>query len=262
MKSKLKGLGLGAALLLSLTAMTAGTALAGNAIDSPGKADADTTQLNYTGQGTGGGVISDQECGDKADPGSGGFQNGATADNYILWIYNQGGSSNGDDVLHVNGDTYDASGGHQIVTPGYDVSTMTAYVTFTVNDPGNGSWVLTISHGCFSGEQNPLPPGGSIQGPCADPAYYAIFDNTTGTGTAIKFRFSWYNTNGYNVVTKVVPDGQMYTTFQHWAKPGTVLKLGYKDPNTGTWINLQKLTAANGSYPACDVTPGFSGQPV
>ena len=132
MKSKLTGLALGAAMLLSVTAMTAGTAFAASAIDSPSKAQADTTQLNYTGQGPTVQTITDQECGDKADPGSGGFQNGATADNYILWLYNQGGSSNGDDVLHVNGDTYDASGGHQIVTPGYDVSAMTAYVTFTV----------------------------------------------------------------------------------------------------------------------------------
>lgn len=49
MKSKLKGLGLGAALLLSLTAMSAGTAFADASVDSPGKVQADTTQLNFTG---------------------------------------------------------------------------------------------------------------------------------------------------------------------------------------------------------------------
>ena len=256
MKSKLT-LGLGAAMLLSMSAMTAGTAFADAQVDSPGKVQADTTQLNYTGQGTSGGQIEDQKCGDNADFGSGNDLHGATADNYILWIFNAGGTTNGDEALHVNGDTYTDSDSHQIVTPGYDVSTLTAYMSFTVNDPGNGSWVLTISHGCFTKQDQEITPQGSINGPCSDPAYYAVFDNSQSNVT-LKFRMVWYTTTGVHTKKKDVPGGSIYTTYQHWAKPGTWIYVGYKDPNTGVWTNLASLQAAHGNYPPCDFTPGWS----
>jgi hypothetical protein len=259
MNSKLTRLGLGAAMLLSLTAMTAGTAFADAVHNSGDTVDQDTVQLNWTGNGT----PVDQKCGDSADPGHLGYENGATADNYMLWIFStDGGSTTGAVTITINGTTYsDTNDGHQIVTPFIDPSTIntsdgSAHTNFVVATTGGGAWILTISHGC-DGEQDQLPPTGMIQGPCADPAYYAVFDNS-GPTTAIKFRFSWYNNSGYNVVTKVVPAGMVYTTFQHWAKPGTVMKVGYKDPNTGVWTNLAKMTSVKGSYPACDVTPGFS----
>jgi hypothetical protein len=259
MKSKWTGLGLGAALLLSLSAMTAGTALAASSVDSPGKVQADTTQLNYTGQGTSNGQLNTEQCGDNADPGAGGWQNGATADDYILWIFDtDGGNTNGDEMLNVNGDTY--TGGHQVVTPSYDLSAITAFMSFTVGSTGSGDWNLVISHGCIKAhEDQNIAPAATIFGPCADPAYYALFDNSA-SNVAIKFRMTWFNTHGFNVVSKVVPGGAMYTTFQHWAKPGTMVKVSYKDPNTGLWVNLASLLSVHGSFPACVYTPGW-GQP-
>ena len=253
MKSKFT-LGLGAAMLLSLSAMTAGTAFAASTINSPGTAGTDTTQLNYTGQGTTGGQFNSELCGDNADPGSGGFQNGADANNYILWIFNSKATTSSE-VLHVNGDTYDAAGLHQIVTPAYDLSTIDAYMTFTTSVGGH--MVLTISHGCGGGEQDQqINATGTIGGPCADPAYYAVFDNT-GSNVPIRFRMTWFNTHGFNVVSKWVPAGQTYTTFQHWAKPGTVVRISYKDPNTLLWVPIDSLTVVHGVFPACDVQPGF-----
>lgn len=256
MLSKVGRLGVAAAMLLSLMAMGAGTAFAATEIDSPGDAALDTTQLNYTGQGTSGGQFNEELCGDSADPGAGGFQNGADANNYILWLFNSNATTTGD-TLHVNGNSY-AITNHQIVTPAVDLSTVDAYVTFTVTDPGH--MVLTISHGCGGGgeEDQPLTPDGWINGPCADPAYYATFDNTSNA-VPVKFRFTWYNTHGLNRTTKIVPAGFTFITYQHWAKPGTLLKVGWKDPNTGHWHNLDTVTAAKGHYPPCDPDEGFHG---
>lgn len=106
-------------------------------------------------------------------------------------------------------------------------------------------------------EDDIIDPKGDILGPCADPAYYAIFDNT-GSTVAIKFKFIWYNNLGKHVTTKTVPAGSMYTTWQHWVKPFTQMKVGYKDPTTGVWINLVKETSVKGVYPVCPYSPGFS----
>jgi hypothetical protein len=100
-------------------------------------------------------------------------------------------------------------------------------------------------------------PTGDILGPCADPAYYAFFDNS-GSDTAIRFRFTWYNNLGYHVASRVVPAGATYTTWQHWVKPFTQMKVGYKDPATGIWINLVKETSVQVSFPICEYEPGFS----
>jgi hypothetical protein len=106
-------------------------------------------------------------------------------------------------------------------------------------------------------EDDVIEPDGDILGPCADPAYYAFFDNTAST-VALKFKFVWYNNLGKNVITKIVPAGSTYTTWQHWVKPFTEMKVGYKDPNTGIWINLVKETSVKGRYPVCPYSPGFS----
>lgn len=263
MKSKLTGLGLGAALLLTLSAMTAGTAFAAAVHDSGDKVDQDTVQLNWTGNG----VPVDQKCGDSADPGHLGYENGATADNYMLWIFTtDGGATTGAVTITINGTTYsDTNDGHQIVTPFIDPSTInatdgSAHTNFVVETTGGGAWVLTISHGCGGEEDQKIMPAGSIFGPCADPAYYGVFDNSQSNVT-LTFRYVWYTTTGVHTKKKDVPGGMTYTTYSHWSKPGTWIYVGFKDPNTGVWTNLAKMQAAHGNYPPCDFTPGWS-QPV
>jgi len=106
-------------------------------------------------------------------------------------------------------------------------------------------------------EDQVIDPKGSIGGPCADPAYYGIFDNSTST-VPIRFRFTWYTTLGHNKIVKMVPGGMKYTTVQRWAKPGTPVRVGYQDPVTFEWHNLDNLIADHGSFPPCDYVPGWS----
>jgi hypothetical protein len=99
-------------------------------------------------------------------------------------------------------------------------------------------------------------PDGGIGGPCNDPAYYGIFDNT-GSDEAIRFRMRWTTTTGAHVASLWVPGGQIYRTWEHWAKPGTVVRVGYKDSSNGRWINIASTVAVHGSFPACDYQRGF-----
>jgi len=252
---RLSRFGLAMAMLLTVTAFGAGTAFAATSVDSPNKVDSDTIRLNWTGQGG-----ADGSCGAQADFGTQGAVNGATADDYLLWIFNtDGGDTTANATLTVDGNTYTSTNGHQFVTPGFDPSTIAdAHTNFVVAETGNGSWVLTISHGCIGTvEDEFIPPTGHIGGPCADPAYYAVMDNSAGN-TLVKFRFRWYNNNGLNTSVKWVPAGDTFTTWQHWAKPGTYVSLSYKDPNTGMWVLLDKELVVKGRYPACDYTPGWT----
>lgn len=105
-------------------------------------------------------------------------------------------------------------------------------------------------------EEDVIKPEGSIGGPCDDPAYYGVFDNTDST-VAIRFRFKWTTNYGVHVVTKVVPAGSIYRTWEHWAKPDTFVRVSYKSPDTGRWINLASLVAGHGSYPPCVYQRGF-----
>jgi hypothetical protein len=102
-----------------------------------------------------------------------------------------------------------------------------------------------------------IPPDGEIFGPCADPAYYAFMDNSAGN-TLVKMRFRWYNNNGLNTSVKWLAPGDTFTTWQHWAKPGTYVSLSYKDPNTGLWVLLDKELVVKGRYPVCEYTPGWT----
>jgi hypothetical protein len=104
-----------------------------------------------------------------------------------------------------------------------------------------------------------VDPAGSIGGPCADPAYYGIFDNT-GSDVTIRFRFRWYTNYGLHTITKNVPAGAVYKTWEHWVKPFTVVRVGYQHPDTGAWINLAKLTSVKGVYPPCEYQRGFQTQ--
>ena len=209
------------------------------------------SSLNWTGNG----VPVDSKCGDSADFGTEGQVNGATPDDYLLWIFTtDGGSTTGTVSLTIDGNTYSTAGGHQIVTPGIDPSTiLDAHTNFTVTlGTGSGAWILTISHGCVGTvEDLPFAPTGSLGGPCADPAYYAIFDNT-GTDASyapVKFRMRWYNNHGLNAVTKFVPGGFKWTTYQHWAKPGTIVSVSYKDPISGAWILIEKTDCRSWQLP-------------
>jgi hypothetical protein len=105
-------------------------------------------------------------------------------------------------------------------------------------------------------EDRVIAPQGDIGGPCADPAYYGIFDNTAST-VPLKFRFRWYDSNGLNVVTKIVPAGAIYRTWEHWVSPNTVIRVAYQDPDTGVWITLTSETSVNGLYPPCEYQRGF-----
>jgi len=247
--------GLAMAMLLSMTALGAGTAFAATSVDSPNKVDSDTVRLNWTGQGG-----ADGKCGADADFGTQGAVNGATADDYLLWIFNtDGGDTTANATLTVDGNTYTSTNGHQFVTPGFDPSTIAdAHTNFVVADTGNGDWVLTISHGCIGTvEDEFIPPTGSIEGPCADPAYYAIMDNSAGN-TLVKMRFRWYNNNGLNTTVKWLAPGDTFTTWQHWAKPGTKVTLSYKDPNSGLWVKIDQETVLKGRFPECQYTPGWT----
>jgi len=105
-------------------------------------------------------------------------------------------------------------------------------------------------------EDRVVAPTGSIGGPCADPAYYGIFDNSAST-IDIKFRLRWYTTDGLQTVTKWVPAGAIYRTWEHWSKPATTVRVAYLDPDTGIWVNLQTITSGTGMYPACGYLHGF-----
>jgi hypothetical protein len=101
-----------------------------------------------------------------------------------------------------------------------------------------------------------ISPEGDIGGPCADPAYYGIFDNSDSS-VALTFRYRWYNGNGLQKIVKVVPAGAIYRTWEKWAKPGTPLRVAYKHPTTGNWINLASDVAGKGYYPPCVYQRGY-----
>jgi hypothetical protein len=98
--------------------------------------------------------------------------------------------------------------------------------------------------------------GGSIGGPCNDPAYYGIFDNT-GSDATVRFRMKWTTTTGVHVLSMWVPGGSIYRTWEHWSKPGTKVLVSYKDPVTGTWTNIASATAVHGRFAPCVYQHGF-----
>ena len=126
------------ALALAVSLVPAGgLIIASGAIAEPthnsgDKVDADTVRLNWTGNGSDADFT---KCNDNADPGHLGFENGATADNYMLWIFNtDGGGTIGAVTITVDGTTYSgANDGHQIVTPYHDpASILDAHTNFVV----------------------------------------------------------------------------------------------------------------------------------
>ena len=104
--------------------------------------------------------------------------------------------------------------------------------------------------------QAPDAVDGSVEGPCAGPAYHGVFDNSTGVHS-VEFRFRWETAQGTRLVTQSVPAGQVYKTWPHWAKPGSIVRVSYRNRTTGRWINLSARMAVRGYFAPCSYTPGF-----
>jgi MFS family permease len=129
----------------------------------------------------------------------------------------------------------------------------------TVTDPLNNNKilatvVLSSAHADVECPAGNGGPGGGIGGPCADPAYYGIFYNTTST--ALTFRFQWQNSSGVHTVTKLVPAGATFRTWEHWSKPGTNLSVAYKN-SSGNWVTLASDVSVHGYFPDCIYKHGF-----
>ena len=174
---------------------------------SPSKVTLSSTTLYWNGQGS----PVQQQCGTSADPGAGGFQNGATANNYELWIFaTDGGSVQSPPTLTINGTTYGNAfkpnstqsdfgfpGAWQIVTPYIDPSTIQqgdgggAFTSFAVNTTGGGTWVLTISHGCAG---NTGPP--DALKPTIDKTANGTFDTTYTWGIKKDVDHNQFNVAG------------------------------------------------------------------
>lgn len=178
----------------------------------------------------------------------------------LTWIAKANGPE-----FDLNVDFADNSGFIGATTQTLDSTTLsTQFTTSTATTQGWVRW--SSDHTVVTGPVNAptgcqhdvIAPAGSIGGPCYDASYYGVFDNSATTSQSIKFRFRWETTTGWHTKSRLVPAGAKFMTWDHWAKPGTTVWLGYKDPNTGTWINLAHLTAAHGSFPPCDYTPGWT----
>lgn len=148
------------------------------------------------------------------------------------------------------------------VTPdgSYGEITVTA-LRITVRDPITNALlaevILSRAHAdvtCPTGDDG---PDGGIGGPCLDPAYYGIFDNTEGD-QAYVFRFRYYNGNGLQTITKTVPAGAIFRTWEKWVKAFTTMRVGYFNPDTGRWVNLETRQSVKGNYPPCDYQRGFT----
>ena len=100
------------------------------------------------------------------------------------------------------------------------------------------------------------PVAGSIVGPCGGSEYYAVFDNSQGAAT-VRFRLRWTSNHRRFVQVKFVPGGAIYRTSMHRVRPGTFLRLSYKDPDTGRWMRLTSQASVQGSFPACEYQRGF-----
>jgi hypothetical protein len=136
--------------------------------------------ITWTGQGANNGVLNTEECDAANDP------NGANQP-YLLWILTvDGGSIQSDDTtptLHLGGtgsgayqtqNPSDNSSAH-FVTPYFTPdSNLTAYAEMIVTDPGTGSWILTISHGCSGSGRTPADH------PTVNKDAPGSYDNTIG----------------------------------------------------------------------------------
>ena len=140
----------------------------------------------------------------------------------------------------------------------YGELTVTA-LRITVDNPLNGNLaevIISRAHADVACAAGGIAPKGAIGGPCADPAYYGIFNNTASS-MALEFRFQWYTRSGLHTVKKTVPAGAIYRTWEHWVKPFTTIRVAYKNPSTGNWVNLASKESVSGRYPRCIYKHGF-----
>jgi len=197
------------------------------------------------------------------------------ADGPTLW------GNSGIEHLYVNGTLVTVTGApNQTLTPVPGVQLFINEQTETVSADGQygeitvtalrirvtdpvlgflGEIVLSKTHAdvrCPPNAHAVIDPVGDIGGPCADPAYYGIFDNT-GSTVPIVFRFRWYDGSGLNTVKKTVPAGAIFRTWEHWVKPFTTIRVAYKNPTTGNWVNLASEQSVKGNYPPCEYQRGF-----
>jgi hypothetical protein len=159
--------------------------------------------------------------------------------------FSLGANAVGDATTDVNG---------VATLPGVDISSYAAGAhtnevggVFDGNDALNGSndtADLTVTG------RAQIAPTGAIGGPCADPAYYGIFDNTASS-VAVQFRFRWYTKAGLHLTKKVVPAGAIFRTWEHWVKPFTTIRVAYKNPSTGKWVTLASKQSVKGNHPPC-----------
>ena len=99
-------------------------------------------------------------------------------------------------------------------------------------------------------------PGGEIEGPCNDPAYYATFDNSASL-VPVKFRFYWFNTRGLHFLSRVVDAGAVFKTAERWVKNYSWMRITYKDSSTGEWLLADREQASKGWYPPCVYQQGY-----
>ena len=163
----------------------AGAAQAFDAGGTPVGTGPDT--ITWTGNGATGGVVDTMQCGDDAK-----FPDGVDVgpNFYLHWVFTTDGGSASGANLHLG----TTAGGNQLgdfapgpplesktfhfYTPYFtpDTTTLFAYADFTVDDTGNGSWNLNISHGC---------PGANITIPKTIPNVLQGYETVTVTFSAV-----------------------------------------------------------------------------
>jgi hypothetical protein len=100
------------------------------------------------------------------------------------------------------------------------------------------------------------PVSGSIEGPCGGPTYYGVFDNSHGVDP-VRFRMTWRTGGATRIATRWVPAGAVFRTWKHWSKPGTFVRLAYRNADTGRWVALDAERAAPGAG-VCAYAPGLT----
>ena len=134
-------------LLVSFT----GVALAFDSGGTPLAPGADT--IKWTGQG--GGDDFEEEC-----PSGDTVPGGIDPYNYLHWIVTTDGGSADSATLNLGGTgsgSYSGTptgGAFHFFTPYFDLSGLSASADINVVKTGNGTWNLTISHGCSSGYED------------------------------------------------------------------------------------------------------------
>lgn len=154
MNKKFARLSLTAFVVVTLALAFAGIALAFDSGGTPEDIGSDT--ITWTGQGASDGELNEEIC-----PSTDTLPDGIDPNSYLHWILTtDGGEADTNATLHLGttaggndlGDystTKDSGGAFHFFTPYFTPdSSLHAYADIDVLETGNGSWILTISHGC------------------------------------------------------------------------------------------------------------------